>query len=160
MYTLEYFIRVIGKNQYAFDYKLYHNKNVLDAGTYKYFPRQEHDTLNSARNMGRWAVRTAMAKKYGIKKMKTVCLNPESDFLSRAELAQISRQKRALEQAKPVENVILGEPQKVEIVNTSKERLYEVVEVGGVWTIKKHNTKWFTAEDAKTQLFAKVVNGD
>ena len=58
--------------------------------------------------------------------------------------------------------VLVSEPAKIELAapQISKERLYEVVEVGGVWTIKKHDDKWYTAEEAKTQLFAHVVNGD
>ena len=100
-----------------------------------------------------------MAKKYGIKAMHTVCLNPDSDFLSRSEVRALNIQKKnqRIEEQTPV--IVLGEPQEVIRQKPNGERQYEVVEVGGVWTIKKHDTKWYTADEAKTQLFAKVVNG-
>ena len=158
MYKLEYFLRPIGDNKYAFDYKFYQNNIIIDEGVYRYCPWQQHDCLNSVRNTGRWALRTQLAKKYGVKSMQTICKNPESDFLTRAERRAQTAQKYKQERLEQKEQLFLGEPQLIK-TKTSKERLYEVVEVGGVWTIKKHATKWFTAEEAKTQLFAKVVNG-
>lgn len=169
MYKLEYFIREIDKTAWAFDYKFYQNDHVLDEGTYTYRPWKTPENLNTVRNTGRWAVRTFLAKRYGVKEMTTLCLNPQSDFVSRAELRANSARKRfmkrySLEETtakKPEETILMAEPQKIEKrTSVNSERLYEVVEVGGVWTIKKHDTKWFTAEEAKTQLFAKVVNGD
>lgn len=167
MYRLEYFIREIDKTAWAFDYKFYQNDHVLDEGTYTYRPWKTPENLNAVRNTGRWAVRTQLAKRYGVKEMTTVCLNPQSDFVSRSELRANTRRKKFMEtynleetaEKELEETVLMAEPQKIE-KHTPTDRLYEVVEVGGIWTIKKHDTKWFTAEEAKTQLFAKVVNGD
>lgn len=169
MYKLEYFIREIDKTAWAFDYKFYKNDRVLDEGTYTYRPWRKPENLNAVRNTGRWAVRTHLAKRYGVKEMTTLCLNPKHDFVSRAELRAISVRKKFMERynlekaeaKRQAETVLTAEPQKIEKRKpVNNERVYEVVEVGGVWTIKKHDKKWFTAEDAKIQLFAKVVNGD
>lgn len=166
MYRLEFFIREINKTAWAFDYKFYQNDHVLDEGTYTYRPWKTPENLNDVRNTGRWAVRTHLAKRYGVKEMTTLCLNPQSDFVSRAELRANSVRKKFmkkynLEEAgtKKEETVLMAEPQKIEKKATG-ERLYEVIEVGGIWTIKKHDSKWYTADEAKTQLFAKIVNGD
>lgn len=167
MYRLEFFIREIDKTTWAFDYKFFQNDNVLDEGTYKYRPWKKPENLNSVRKIGRWAVRTHLSKRYGVNQMTTVCVNPKSDFVSRAELRANTVRKKFLERynleetakEKPEETVLMAEPQKIEKC-TPTDRIYEVVEVDGVWTIKKHDAKWFTAEEAKTQLFAKVVNGD
>lgn len=167
MYKLEFFIREINETTWAFDYKFYQNDRVLDEGTYTYRPWKKPENLNAVRKVGRWAVRTYLAKRYGVNQMKTVCVNPKSDFVSRAELRANTVRKKFMEkynleeteENKPEETVLMAEPQKIE-KRTPTDRVYEVVEVGGIWTIKKHDTKWFTAEEAKTQLFAKVVNGD
>lgn len=169
MYKLEFFIREINKGAWAFDYKFYQNNHVIDEGTYTYRPWKMPENLNAVRNTGRWAVRTHLAKRYGVREMTTVCLNPKSDFVTRGELRAKAMRKKFMEKYDLVsteekaqeETVLMAEPQKIEKFTPVKGgRLYEVVEVGGVWTIKKHDTKWFTAEEAKTQLFAKVVNGD
>lgn len=168
MYKLEFFVRKTGIDIYVADYKFYQNANLLEARTYNYKQRTPIKHFNDAVNRIRGIISLYLGRKYGLKgrDIEVICTNPESDFLTRSEMARRYWAERFGEEyqevAKTETKVLVSEPEKIESAapQISKERLYEVVEVGGVWTIKKHDSPWYTAEEAKTQLFAKVVNGE
>ena len=168
MYTLKFFVREINKDTYATDYEFYQNDNLLEGRTYMYHARIPVKHFNDAVARIRGIVSLSLSRKFGVQntKITKVCTNPKSDFLTRAEMAKKYWAERFGEEyqeaAETETEVLVSEPAKIELAapQISKERLYEVVEVGGVWTIKKHDVKWYTAEEAKTQLFAHVVNGD
>lgn len=163
MYKMEYFVRHIGGDQYVADYKLYNGNNLMEDTTYHYIARVPVRHFNDAVNRVRGIVSLMLKRKYGIKKIECVCTNPRDQLLTRSELAHMAyRKKMGIIAPKDSDMVLRGEAQPIEtLCNTaSTERVYEVVEVGGVWTIKKHDCKLYTADEAKTQLFAKIVNGD
>lgn len=167
MYKLEFFVREINEDTYAVDYKFYQNANLLEARTYMYHARVPVKHFNDAIARIKGIVALSMSRKYGVEntKIQKICTNPKSDFLTRSEMAKrywAERFGEEYQEATTETEVLVSEPAKIELAapQISKERLYEVVEVGGVWTIKKHDDKWYTAEEAKTQLFAHVVNGD
>lgn len=167
MYKLEFFVREIDENTYATDYKFYQNDNVLDARTYMYHARIPVKHFNDAVARIKGIIALSMSRIYGVanKEIHKVCLNPESDFLTRSEMAKkywANRwEEEYAEAAEPetTAEVLYSEPQEAQKI-ISNVRQYEVVELDGVWAIKKHDNKWYTAEEAKTQLFAHVVNGD
>lgn len=160
MYKLEYFVRHIGGDQYATDYKLYNDNTVMEDTTYRYLARIPVRHFNDAVNRIRGIVSLMLKRRYGIKKIEYICKNPSDQFLTRSELAHMAyRKKMGIVAPKDSDMVLRGEAQPIEKIITG-DRVYEVVEVGGIWTIKKHDTKWYTSDEAKTQLFAKIVNGD
>lgn len=67
-----------------------------------------------------------------------VCENPAVDFVKTREVAK-------------------SKPTKV-TPSRSDERLYEVKNVSGTWTIIKHEEPLYTQEKAKTILFQRIVN--
>lgn len=166
MYTLKFFVREINKDTYATDYEFYQNDNLLEGRTYMYHARVPVKHFNEAVARIRGIVALSLSRKFGVQntKITKVCTNPKSDFLTRAEMSQRYWDNRFNDAygTETETKMLVSTPAKIELVSPtiSKERLYEVVEVGGVWTIKKHDDKWYTAEEAKTQLFAHVVNGD
>ena len=164
MYKMEFFVRQITDSQYAADYKLYNGGTVMEDTTYHYIARVPVRHFNDAVNRLRGIVSLMLKRRYGIKTIECVCTNPSDQFLSRSELSHMAyRKKMGIVEptdVAPVDDMVLcSEAQPIEKVVTG-DRVYEVVEVGGIWTIKKHDTKWYTADEAKTQLFAKIVNGD
>ena len=87
--------------------------------------------------------------------MKTVCNNPDSDFLSRSEMFRRTMLKRAQEERLAEE----PKPAVSVVPSNNSDAVYEVVNKNGVWTIIKHEQPLLTAEQAKTVLFQKIVNG-
>jgi hypothetical protein len=161
MYKLEYFLRKINDQTYAADYKLFQNGRVIEERTYTYNARTPIKHFNDANARIKGIISLDISRRLGInnKTIAKVCTNPKEDFLTRSEMAQRYWTNRANE-IYGEQAVLIGEAQEIIETPITTDRLYEVVEVGGVWTIKKHDSKWFTAEEAKTQLFAHVVNGD
>lgn len=161
MYKLEYFVRKINEQKYAADYTLYQNEYILESKTYTYHAHTPIKHFNNACARIRGIISQTLARRFGIENraIQKVCTNPQEEFLSRSEMAQMYLDKR-INEIYGDETVLVGEPQEIIETPITTDRLYEVVEVGGVWTIKKHDSKWYTAEEAKTQLFAHVVNGD
>lgn len=164
MYKMEFFVRQISDSQYAVDYKLYNGNTVMEDATYHYIARVPVRHFNDAVSRVRGIVSLTLKRKYGIKTIECVCTNPNDQFLSRSELSHMAyRKKMGIVEpsvATPVDDMVFrSEAQPIEKIVTG-DRVYEVVEVGGIWTIKKHDAKWYTADEAKTQLFAKIVNGD
>lgn len=162
MYTLEFFVRQLDDLNYMADYKLYQNENILDEGVYAYTARTKPKHFNDAVMRVRWVLYSQLRRKYGGIQIVNKCTNPKEHFLSRSQMARMCNQRKTAEFLKKLDNqqpVLVSQPQKIE-KKPAGERLYEVVEVGGIWTIKKHAAAWYTAEEAKTQLFAKIVNGD
>lgn len=160
MYKLEFLVRQIDERIVAIDYKLFKNGVVLEEATDHSCSTEPLKHFNHAVSRARGIISQKLKRKYGVVKLECVCLNPKEQFASKRELIQRAFAKRfADKMADSEQETLFSEPEPLER-KSSTERLYEVVEVGGVWTIKKHETKWFTADEAKTQLFAKVVNGD
>lgn len=160
MYKMEFFVRQVTDRMVAVDYKLFKDANVLEEATDHSVSRTPLKHFNHAVSRARGILAQKIKRKYGFVKLECVCLNPKEQFASKGELLQRALSKRFADKlAETEQEILVSEPEPLER-KPSTERLYEVVEVGGVWTIKKHETKWYTADEAKTQLFAKVVNGE
>lgn len=158
-YTLSYTFKKVADNAWAVNYRCVDKDGivVLAEREWIYKPmRRTFETNNEVRN--------ALNALFGARKvttwklpgsMRTVCENPDSDFLSRSEMFRRTMLKRAkeaslVEEPKPVVSVV---------PTTNSDAVYEVVNKNGVWTIVKHEQPLLTAEQAKTVLFQKIVNG-
>lgn len=162
MYKVKFFVRKIDELHFAADYTVFQNANILETGVYYYTARTEPKHFNEAVMRVRWCLYTKLRTKYGNVPLAQECTNPKEDFLSMKQMCAMAAQRKneeVLAKAAKLQPTLFAQPEKIEKKATG-ERLYEVVEVGGIWTIKKHDSKWYTADEAKTQLFAKIVNGD
>lgn len=156
-YTTTFSFKKVADNAYSITYK-----TVSDAGEiiaaesdWIYVPRGR-----SFKNMNE--ARTAISALFSAKKinvwrldgpMRCICTNPESDFKTRSELIQAAYAARRAEKAEPVAAATSVVPK------SDDPALYEVVNKNGIWTIVKHAEPLYTAEQAKTVLFQKIVNG-
>lgn len=151
MYMLETKIARLSKTQFSLEYKLTKDSQLLESDVYVYTPRTHAGgiTLRQANMNARWALRTSLARRHNTTKIRMVCTTSKEDFI---------KDEKEIERAVAL---LHGAPQPITpSAPKNTERLYEVVKVGDVWTIVKHENPFYTAEEAKTQLFAKVVNGD
>ena len=138
-------------SKYDVMYTLMDEKGAtIDAGRVPYVPLHGPlKTMNEAKKKITQAL--CMRLKYtrpGVN-IKMICKNPQSDFLTKSQMYWINK-------GMPTE-----EQPKVSCVATpdNNEQLFEVVEVGGIWTIKKHDEPYYTEAEAKTELFKRIVNG-
>lgn len=131
------------------------NGSIIDSGSRKYTPMDGHpiETMNEAKVKIRATVRMDIKYRFPGRDFKIVCTNPESDFLSRVEMLERTRQKN-----KGIVAELLEASQPV-VPSSDTDLLYEVVEVNGVWTIIKHTEPYYTEAEAKTELFKRIVNG-
>lgn len=129
--------------------------SIIDSGTRKYSPIDGRpiDTMNEAKVKIRATVRMDIKYRFPGRDFKIVCTNPESDFLTRAEMYARKRQKN-----KVLVEELSGPTQPV-VPSGDTDQLYEVVEMNGVWTIVKHTEPYYTEAEAKTELFKRIVNG-
>lgn len=158
-YTTTFSFKKVADNAYSITYK-----TVSDAGQiiaaetdWVYVPRgRSFKNMNEARN--------AIAALFTARKinvwhldgpMRCICTNPESDFKTRSELMLDAMAARRVEKTEQVAAAV-----KTSVVPKSEDpALYEVVNKNGVWTIVKHAEPLYTADQAKTVLFQKIVNG-
>lgn len=157
-YTLTYSFKKVADNVYAVTYNCVDQNNmvILAEREWLYKPlKRKFETNNEVRN--------ALNALFGARKcttwkldgqMKIICTNPESDFLSKSEMYRRTIEKRQREALA----AIRANEQPV-VQASSSDALYEVVNKNGVWTIVKHAEPLYTAEQAKTVLFQKIVNG-
>ena len=140
------------ESKYDVSYTLFdEHGNVIDAGMVPYEPKTPIKTMNEAKH--RVAQALSMRLKYtrpGVQ-IKMNCLNPASDFLTRSEMYRIAR---GLEEPQPTKP-------EASCVASDNDQQYEVVCVGqGLWTIRKSQTQYYTEQEAKTELFKRIVNGE
>lgn len=163
-HTCEFNFTKLGEGEYRVNYAVADAANrEIDSGTRIYRPRSMDKIKdnNDVRAFTNAWLRATILFALGLNKgVKFVCTNPESDFVSRADKmrATLERNKRSrLLVAAQDEPVAESRPTPTA---SSNGRLFEVVQKNGVWTIIKHESELLTEEEAKTQLFARIVNGD
>lgn len=169
-YKVEYSFTKLNKNGVSdARYNLYDNeacKWLVNTTYVTYKPQAQVleespiDTMNDLKERVRQAIRARIRATLGIyKDIEFTCTNPDSDFLTRSEMFAINKAKRR-ERADKVGEGISSNPTEANAVTGAEKRLYEVIKKNDVWTIVKHETELLTAQEAKTQLFAHIVNGD
>ncbi len=152
---IEYKFEKIGLKAYRVVYSAHDTEgtiNINDAEAY-YRPRQEFANNNQARN-GCYAFMNNMAdRNWEFKGRKSiVCLNPKEDFLPKNW-----RWREATGRDKKTVELPLDKPTGPVEPNAC---VYEVVQAdGGVWTIIRHAEPYYTQEQAKVELFKRIVNG-
>ena len=160
-YTNEFSFKKIADNAYSVTYRVVDEKGNFIAGEkdWVYTPRgRAMKNMNDVRNVLSslfYARKIAVWKLDG--PMKNVCTNPASDFKTKAELIREAFAKKREEAVAKV--VAAQKPAPSVVPSACDQALYEVVCKNGVWTIIKHDQPLYTAEQAKTVLFQKIVNG-
>lgn len=169
-YKVEYYFTKLNKNGISdARFNLYDNeacKWVANTTYVTYKPQEQVleespiETMNDLKERVRQAIRARIRANFGIyKDIKFICTNPDSDFLTRSEMFAINKAKRRERAGKDSEG-ITSTPAETIAATEPEKRLYEVIKKNDVWTIVKHETELLTAQEAKTQLFAHIVNGD
>lgn len=162
-YKVEYYFTKLNKNGISdARYNLYDNEACkwVENTTYVTYKPQAQvleenpiETMNDLKERVRQAIRARIRANLGIyKDIKFICTNPDSDFLTRSEMIANSKAKRREREGKTSEGITS--------TTGPEKRLYEVIKKNEAWTIIKHETELLTAQEAKTQLFAHIVNGD
>lgn len=138
-------------NKFQVTWKLINeNDDVVDSGVKPYCPlRGPIKTMNEAKSKIKDALYAQMIYAHPGQKIRLLCINPKSDFLTKQQLYRL---KHGLE---PVGQLSLPVPER-----TDEMPQYEVACVSGTWTIKKHDTPYYTEQEAKTELFKRIVNGE
>lgn len=169
-YKVEYYFTKLNKNGISdARYNLYDNEACkwLVNTTYVTYKPQARlleeapiETMNDLKERVRQAIRARIRADLGIyKDIEFICTNPDSDFLTRSEMFAHNKAKRRARAGKASEG-ITSTPAETTATTGPEKRLYEVIKKNDVWTIVKHEAELLTAQEAKTQLFAHIVNGD
>lgn len=120
---------------------------IAEEEPYRYSTsKDKFDSPKAINNYIMAALRMWCKAKHGIGESITrICLNDDYSWAPKELLAD-----------KPTEV-----PVKVEtpVKPVDNSRLFEVVQIHGVWTIVKHDKPLLTEQQAKIEFFAKVVNG-
>ena len=152
---IEYKFEKIGLKTYRIIYSAHDTEgtiNINDAETL-YHPRQEFANNNQVRN-GCYALMNNMAARtWEFRgKRNIVCNNPKEDFLPKNW-----RWREATGRDTKTVELPLDKPMGPVEPNAC---VYEVVQAdGGVWTIVRHTEPYYTQEQAKVELFKRIVNG-
>lgn len=127
--------------------------HIVISATKPYTPRTLSPADNNeARSAIRQWLRAMFKIWYGVANgVKFTCTNPASDFLTRGE--KIAKTRATMR--------VFVQPTVTPVVhNSNNPRVFEVVQVGKVWTIIRHESELLSEQEAKTQMFAHIVNGD
>lgn len=153
--TIEYSFEKIGLNLYRVVYSAHDTEGTIAINnsetTYK--PRLDFKNNNEVRSgcykfLANMAYRTWNFKG----SVSIICTNSKEDFLTRNW-----RRREATGCDKKTVELPLDKPTAPVEPNAC---VYEVVQDGaGVWTIVRHAEPYYTQEQAKVELFKRIVNG-
>lgn len=152
--TIEYTFEQIGIRKYRVVYSAHDTEGTININNADavYRPFREFKNNNEIRN-GCYKFFSNLAKRAWdfTGSVSIICCNPNEDFLP----LRWKHKKTNLQAPKIVE-LPLDKPMGPVEPNAC---VYEVVQVDGVWTIIRHAEPYYTQEQAKVELFKRIVNG-
>lgn len=136
---IEFMMQKIASRKYKITYNVFCKEEAINLTNEEFFYSPHVDFANEAD-----------ARRGGIKCMQNVAERIYK-YRGRKQIMCVS-----IDMGAP--KVPVKEP--VQVVATPSERVYEVIQKDGIWTINKRSTPFLTEEQAKIELMKHITNKD